>query len=140
MIKKFRLWLIRHWRWYRHHKLYVVCDARDNSITLSHALFDMIDVMNQQEAKAFVFRLHDAFKINEKRYAFIINPQFDQPTQLCDIQYNSKHRSVGFETLCPTVNRIFYDYGLPVDACVKLSVEPALNAKDNYYIILPPKK
>ena len=55
MIKKFRLWLIRRWRWYRHRMLYVICDARDNSITLSHALFDMMDVMNQEQAKAFVF-------------------------------------------------------------------------------------
>ncbi len=153
MIKRLRLWLINRWRWYRHRALFVIADPSDNSITLSRALFDHMDVMSQQQAKAFVFTVpcgsatgksHSARRVSAgKRYAFILNPQLEQPTQLCDIQYNSKHRSIGFESLCPTVNRIFYDYAIQASSPVKLSVEIATVPKASasgltYYIILPP--
>lgn len=124
MIKKFRLWLLGVWRWYRHRSLYVIADPADNSVTLSRALFEHMDVMNQEQAKVFVFRLFVASR-HCRVYAFTLNPDIQHPTCLADIQYNSKHRSIGFESLCPTVNRIFYDYGLPYDRPVKLSVEPA---------------
>ena len=122
MIKKLRIWLMRVWRWYRHRALYIIVDPTDNSVTLSHGLFDHMDVMNQEVAKVFVFSIPSNGSC--KSYAFTLNPDIKQPTQLCDIQYNSKYRSIGFETLCPTVNRILYDYALP-NRKTKLSVEPA---------------
>jgi hypothetical protein len=143
MIKKFRPWLIRRWKWYRHRSLYVIADPADNSITLSRALFDLMDVMSQEQAKVFMFRVGDG-SAGAKPYAFSLNPDIKQPTQLCDIQYNSKHRCIGFETLCPTVSRILYDYALPT-CKMKLSVEPAVvtctdepNKSITYYKILPP--
>lgn len=148
MIKQFRLWLLRRWRWYRHRSLYVVADASDNSITLSRALFDLMDVMSLDEAKVFVFRLCNAATEDVEHtgsiYAFILNPGFAQPTQCADIQYNGKHRTIGFECLCPTVNRIFYEYGLPATTTkVKLSVGQAVlrdgeHRGKAYYIIYPP--
>lgn len=124
MIKKFRLWLLGVWRWYRHRSLYVIADPADNSVTLSRALFEHMDVMNQEQAKVFMFSVGDG-SAGTGIYAFTLNPDIEQPTCLADIQYNSKHHSIGFEALVPTVNRIFYDYGLPYDRPVKLSVEPA---------------
>ena len=147
MIKKFRLWLLGVWRWYRHRSLYVIADPADNSITLSRALFDHMDVMNLDVAKVFVFHLCNACTENAKWsgaiYAFAINPPIEQPTQLADIQYNAKHHTIGFESLNPSVNRIFYDYGIPADRPFKLSVQHAtVNAASaahlNYYIIMPP--
>lgn len=144
MIKKFRIWLMDVWSWYRHRSLYVILDATDNSVTLSNGLFDHMGVMNQDVAKVFVFHLCNAVSEDLKQsgaiYAFMLNPQLEQETQLADIQYNSKYRTIGFETLCPTVNRIFYDYGLPVNGRAKLSVEPStvVNTSQTYYIILPP--
>lgn len=117
---KIQQWLIKRWRWYRHRSLYVIADPADNSITLSRALFNHMEVMQQDKAQVYVFRLMDT-----KDYAFALNPQIEQPTALCDIQYNSKHRTIGFETLCPTVNRIFYDYNLPQQVS-KLSVDAIL--------------
>lgn len=104
--------------WFRHLQLYIIADATDNSITLSRALFRRIDVMNLDELNIFVFRVGDS-------YGFTINPQQlkETNTQFTTIQYNSKHRTIGFETLCPTVNQIFYNYGLPADTRVKLSIE-----------------
>ncbi len=147
MMKELRLWLLRVWRWYRHRSLYVIADPADNSITLSRALFEHMDVMNQEQAKVFMFRLSGASRHCRKVYAFTLNPDIEQPTCLADIQYNSKHRSIGFESLCPTVNRIFYDYGLPYDKPVKLSVETGLTYREDtkdiavpisYYKILSP--
>lgn len=142
MIKKFRLWLMRVWRWYRQRTLYVIADATDNSITFSKALFDLMDVMKLDVAKVYVFKL-----CSKPYYAFAINPPIEQETQLADIQYNAKHKCIGFESLCPTVNRIFYDYGLPADTKVKLSVEQGITYIEDpkdiaipfiYYQILPP--
>jgi len=140
MIKKFRLWLMRYWKWYRHRSLYVIADPSDNSITLSRNLFDLMDVINQEEAKVFVFKIIKTSDsgIVVTHYGFCLNPDFEYPTQLCDIQYNSKYRTIGFETLCPTVNRILYDYALP-KCKTKLSVEPScVHDSMNIYIILPP--
>ena len=127
------------WRWYRHRSLFVILDPADNSVTLSRGLFDMMDVMNQEDAKVFVFSCYSIFEA-VKSYAFTLNPKFDKPTTLCDIQYNSKYHTVGFETLCPSVNRIFYDYGLPHDSKVKLSVKVCKTGDLNYYKICRPKK
>lgn len=145
MIKKFRLWLMRVWRWYRQRYLYVIMDPRDNSVTLSRGLFDLMDIMNQEEAKVFVFAINNTSTsgIVKTDYAFTLNPKLDEPTQLCDIQYNSKYRTIGFETLCPTVNRILYDYALPIHK-VKLTVAPCKTCPDvdgeciTYYNILRP--
>ena len=148
MIKRFRLWLLRVWRWYRHRSLYVIADATDNSITLSHALFDLMGVMDLDVAKVFVFHLCNAcsedMEHTVRMYAFMLNPDLEQPAPLADIQYNSKYQTIGFECLCPTVNRIFYDYGLPPTATkVKFSIEPATVSGGSpsgkpYYIIFPP--
>ena len=61
-------------------------------------------------------------------------------TQIADIQYDEKTKTIGFESLCPTVNRIFYDYRLPHSVPVRLSVTPSRTADDKrFYIIQPPR-
>jgi len=158
MKKRIERWLLRHWRWYRNAKLYVIADATDNSVTFSKALFRLLDVMDKEVApKVYVFRLCNAATepaadaagtvtgSNAKGawsgtlYAFCINPIIEQETQLADIQYNAKHFCVGFECLVPTVNRIFYDYGLKAETRAKLTVLPATTNGMEYYIIMPPK-
>ena len=124
-------WLIRNWRWYRHRVMFVIADPTDNSITLSKALCNHMDVMNLEQAKVFVFKA-------EGDYAFILNPNLEVETQLADIQYNDKHRCIGFESLCPTVNRIFFDYNLPPFDKVKLSVDTRTAGERRYYAILKP--
>lgn len=114
--------------------LYVIADAKDNSVTLSKRLFKKMNVMKLNAAKVYVFAIPQ-----RHTYGFTINPPFSKPTQLCDIQYNSKHRCIGFETLCPTVNRIFYDYRLPHDGRCKLSVKVRKTADVVYYEICSPK-
>ena len=89
--------------------MYVIVDGADNSITLSKRLVKHMGVMDMNEQpKVIVFRIP-----KNNAYGFMVNPVVDQETQLCDIQYNDKYKSIGFESLCPTVNRILYDYGIP---------------------------
>ena len=114
--------------------MYIIADPRDNSITLSRRLVRRMGVMKAEQAKVFVFKTNDKYQ----RYAFTLNPQLTEPTQLCDIQYNTKHRCIGFETLCPTVNKIFYDYRLPLAKAAKLSVRIRTIRHITYYVIIPP--
>jgi hypothetical protein len=141
MIHTINNWLLRVWRWYRHRSLYIIADATDNSITISKGLFRYMDVMNLDVAKVFVFRLCNTIPVGNKTgtiYAFMLNPALNQPTQLADIQYNAKHKCIGFECLVPTVNRIFYDYGIPAASRAKLSIQPTKNNDNEYFIICPP--
>lgn len=103
--------------WWLSMRYYVIADPADNSITLSRHLFKHIKSHNEEcDPKVFVFRIS-----KNETFGFMLNPDIEQPTQMCDIQYNPKYHCVGFETLCPSVGRIFYEYGLP-DHKVKLSV------------------
>ena len=117
-----------------HRSMYIIADPRDNSITLSRRLVRRMGVMKAEQAKVFVFKTNDKYQ----RYAFTLNPQLTEPTQLCDIQYNTQHRCIGFETLCPTVNKIFYDYRLPLAKAAKLSVRIRTIRHITYYVIIPP--
>ncbi len=116
--------------------LYVICDAKDNSVTFSTGLFKRLRVMKQDQAKIIVFTLagtHD--------YAFMLNPPgvTAEQTQLADVKYDYTDRSVGFECLVPTVNRIFFDYGLPADTKWKLNVKEGTTATGyRYYKICRP--
>ena len=123
--------------WLRKRHMYVIADATDNSITFSRALFQHMGGLSLEKAKVFAFYV-PADESHQGHYGFILNPEFDQETQLADIQYNSKHRTIGFEMLNPTVNRMFYDYGLQPLAKVKLSVKPHPLGNNCYYAILPP--
>lgn len=106
--------LIQKWRSLRY---YVIADPADNSVTLSRHLFAHIRKGTGGGTSVFVFRIP-----HYNTFGFMPNPGIDGPTQLCQIQYNGKYRCIGFETLCPSVGRILYDYGLPALRPVKLSV------------------
>lgn len=106
------------YRWVRSFRYFVIADPADNSVTLSRRLFQHIrgKAKKGDSPRVFVFRIAE-----NGAFGFMLNPDIDKPTQMCDIQYNDKYRCIGFETLCPSVGRIFYEYGLP-DHRVKLSV------------------
>ena len=117
-------------QWWRPLRYYVIADPADNSITLSKRLFHHIK-NNAAEGDAptvFVFHIPD-----NDTFGFMLNPGIEQPTQMCEIQYNGKHKCVGFESLCPSVGRIFYDYGLNDDKPVILSVSVQKTNGKFYY-------
>ncbi len=123
IIKKLKIW----WQslWY-----YVIVDPADNSVTLSKALFTHIkkNAKEGETARVFVFKV-----THTGMFGFMTNPDIKQPTQLCDIQYNDKYRCIGFETLCPSVGRILYDYGINDTLRVKLSVSVHKTWQGKFY-------
>lgn len=118
--------------WWRNRHDFVIMDARDNSVTFSRRLFRHIKKVygnKDIQPKVFVFYTPAA-----KCYGFAVNLPLDQPTQLADIQYNSKHKCIGFESLNPTVVKILYDYGVSrfMKPC-KLTVTKQVTPQDCVY-------
>ena len=124
-------------------RYYVIADPSDNSVTLSKRLFFHMkkeverSVNDGGDASVFVFRIP-----HSGTFGFMPNPAISEPTQLCQIQYNGKYRCIGFETLCPSVGRIFFEYGLPALRSVKLSVSvrKTQQGKVYYQFDVPSKK
>lgn len=124
--------------WWLSTRLYVILDPADNSITLSKALFKHMVNKAQKNDDARVF----VFSTNTGHFGFMAKPEIDQSTQMCEIQYNDKYRCIGFETLCPSVGRIFYEYGIDANKRIKLSVsiQHTNNNKLYYQIDRPNSK
>lgn len=127
-------------QWYNSLRYFVILDPDDNSVTMSEKLFKHICNNNDAGDNATVF----VFATSDNHFAFAINPSgIDSPTQLCDIQYNDKHKCIGFETLCPSVGRILYEYGLSAERKCKLSVSVKRTEKNSlmyYQIDMPYNK
>lgn len=88
--------------------LFVDADDSDNTFTLSPLLLRFIlQVCGLGENRAFVFRIS-----SHGEYAFVLNPDFSEESVTSPIQWNTKLGCAGFASYCPSVNRIFYDYGL----------------------------
>lgn len=117
-------------QWWLSLRYYVIADPADNSITLSKRLFRHIrdNAKEGDSARVYAFRI-----ANESTFGFMVNPDIDKPTQMCDIQYNGKYKCIGFETLCPSVGRILYEYGLPDNYRVKMSVSVHKTPKGGIY-------
>lgn len=130
--------LINKWRSLRY---YVIADPSDNSVTLSKHLFDHMKKCAESSgvdgASVFVFRIPQGGS-----FGFMLSHEISEPTQFCQIQYNGKYRCIGFETLCPSVGRIFFEYGLPALRPVKLSVsvQQTPQGKTYYQFDLPTRK
>lgn len=118
--------------WWRNRRNFVIVDPNDSSITFSRSLFRNIKQLTEKSdnpPKAFVF-----YTPATRCYGFVIHVPFSQPTQLADIQYNSKHKCIGFESLNPTVSKILYDYGVAqaMKPC-KLTVTTQLTPQGRLY-------
>lgn len=119
----------------------MIADPSDNSVTLSKHLFNHMKKDAERcgadgSPSVFVFRIP-----HNNAFGFMLNPDISEPTQLCQIQYNGKYRCIGFETLCPSVGRILYEYGLPAFRQVKLSVEVRETPQGKtYYQLIPPTR
>lgn len=116
-------------------KMFIIANPTDNSIIFSKRLFNHIRrTTDSNLTRAFVFRRSP---IGDYGFCFNhgLNPQ---TTQLADIQYNAQKHCIGFESLNPTVNRIFYDYALSADGPRKLGVSPEFACGKPYYRIINP--
>lgn len=132
MLKRF----LNLWRAIRFFRYFVIADSNDNSITLSRKLYKHIELTSHcdEQAKVFMFNVRAW-----STFGFAINPELTEETQLADIQYNEKYKTIGFEALCPTVSKILYEYGMPWELKVRLtvSIHHLANGKVFYNIERP---
>jgi hypothetical protein len=123
-------YLTKAWRiicrwWHMRKGYYVTLDVRDSSVSFSENLYKVFEPQimceaqengNPNRGKVLTF-----FEPQCNCFGFVISPELDQPTQLADIQFNTKFGSVGFESLVPTVARMLHHYGINQEQ-VKLCV------------------
>lgn len=108
-------------KWWRSTKNYVVADPRDNCLSLSKHLYEGMRLLDYDDIRVLTFRTADG------GYGFCINPEQYKDVRTEDsvfvpMMFDTKGKTVGFESRCPTLNRVFYDWGLPIDRPCKLSV------------------
>ena len=120
-------------------QLYIIADWQDSSITLSKRLCKHINVFDLDTAKVMMLSI-PASEAKPITYVFVVNPSLDEETQLADIQYNTKYKCIGFETLVPTVAKILHDYGidsLPQKVKMSVRVRRTKNGIVYYEIMRP---
>lgn len=99
---------------------YVTLDMRDSSVTFGKALYKALEpeIMisanlepkeNEIDTRGKVMVFYEP---ESECYGFVVAPELTQATQLADIQFSTKYKSVGFESLVPTVARMLHDYGI----------------------------
>lgn len=120
-------------RWMDEHTCRVLIDGSDNSVSLSKGLTRAAGIFDKDIEGALIVRL-----VSTDEYAIVFKQQGD--VRLADmkmvnsIQYNSKYKTIGFESLTPTVNRILNDYHLPLVSKQKLWVKHKKHNID-YWVI-----
>lgn len=121
-------------------KDYVVADPSDNCLTLSKHLYESMRLLDYDDIRVLTFRTPDG------GYGFCINPEQYRDVRTEDsvfvpMMFDTKGKTVGFESRCPTLNRVFYDWGLPIDRPVKLSVETVeTKSGQTVYMIKRPRR
>lgn len=106
------------------HKRFVVLDPTDTSITFSLKLIR--DFKNNETAQFFVFKAGDTFGFMEADEKLIAE------SQCGELQYNSSTRTVGFESLNPTVSYILTCMNVPLlPTKVRVKIKRAKHLK--YY-------
>lgn len=124
-------------RLFRKYRLTVRLDVLDSSVTLSEGLFNRLRLMDgkRDKAEAFVFRIPESGE-----YAFMIDAALPEGSPKSMIQYNGKHKTVGFQAISPTVARILHDYGVhPLSATLRVQRRELPDGKP-YYVMLKPEE
>lgn len=122
---------------YRNH--YVVLDGRANSVTLSKGIYDHIMRKERSDNSVFVFGLPD-----RGTYAFCMREDWEELSQantiFTQLQFNQKHKKIGFRSDYPSVTAILDEYNLPLDRMVRLTCIPRKSCKgEPFYEIIRPK-
>ena len=120
-------------RWMDEHTCRVLIDGSDNSVSMSKGLIRAAGIFDKDIEGALIVRL-----VSTGEYAIVFKQQGDarlgEMKMVNSIQYNSKYKSIGFESLTPTVNRILNDYHLPLMSKQKLWVKHK-KANIDYWVI-----
>lgn len=123
---------------FRHRNNFVVLDGRANSVTLSKGIYDHIMHKERLDTSIFVFRLSD-----RGTYGFCMRNDWEElriaNTAFTQLQFNQKHKKVGFRSDYPSVTAILDEYNLPLNRMVRLTCIPRKSPKgETYYEIMRP--
>ena len=117
-------------RWMDEHTCRVLIDGSDNSVSMSKGLIKAAGIFDKDIDGALIVRL-----VSTGEYAIVFKQNGDERIPMANaIQYNSKYKSIGFESLTPTVNRILNDYNLPLMSKQTLWVKRK-TTNINYWLI-----
>lgn len=109
------------YRWVDEHTCSVLIDGSDNSVSMSKGMIKAVGIYDKDIEGALIV------KTSTEQYAIVFkekgSPNHSELSNVANIQYNTKYKSIGFETLTPMANRILNDYGLPLMSKQKLSVK-----------------
>ena len=93
--------------------LRVIADPNDDTITFTPVMCRRTHVFDKEKAEMLVFRTAED---NTYNFCFAEDvPNLQENAATYTLQYNTQYYTVGFHCPMPTVNRIFYDYGLPIE-------------------------
>lgn len=110
-----------HYRWVDEHTCSVLIDGSDNSVSMSKGMIKAVGIYDKDIEGALIV------KTTDEQYGIVFKekdrPEHSELSNVANIQYNSKYKSIGFETLTPMANRILDDYGLPIMSKQKFSVK-----------------
>ena len=112
---------------------HVILRASDDSVTFSPALLRVIRRHTDRD-----LRVVTAAVRGTNDYVFIIAPRMEElpgEVRLPVIQYNAASKEYGYHCFNPSVNMMFYEWGLDVDAVVKCRVTRKRMRGQWYYII-----
>lgn len=123
---------------FRHRNDFVVLDGRANSVTLSKGIYDHIMQKERTDNSIFVFRLSD-----RGTYGFCMREDWKELSKVntifTQLQFNQKHKKIGFRSDYPSITAILDDYNLPLNRMVRLTCIPRKSAKgEPYYEIMRP--
>lgn len=109
------------YRWVDEHTCSVLIDGSDNSVSMSKGMIKAVGIYDKDIEGALIV------KTSGGQYGIVFKEKDRQEhselSNVANIQYNSKYKSIGFETLTPMANRILDDYGLPIMSKQKFSVK-----------------
>ena len=129
MIDNIKKWLRIGGSWY------VTMDTEKNFTTFSRSLCKHL-ISRYGTVKNIV-----TFSFNHgKNYGFTLESNLEDKTQLGLIHYNPKLRSFGYESIIPTVSKIFNDYNISgkVTTCrFKVNIRKAHNGMVIYELERP---
>lgn len=99
---------------------HVILRASDDSVTFSPALLRAIRRHTGKNLEVLTVAVKGT-----NNYAFIVAPKMEEVTEevkLPTIQYDPKSKEYGYHCFNPSVNMMFYEWGLEPDAVVKCRV------------------
>lgn len=99
---------------------HVILCASDDSVTFSPALLRKIRRHTKQDLRVLTIGVSGT-----NDYCFFVAPDMEELSEglkLPTIQYNPRTREYGYHCFSPTVNKMFYEWGLEPDVVVKCRV------------------